>query len=180
MRIFVYQATKLDKKKQKAPKCLPSICSGLRAFDAEEEIESDCRQGFHGGVGILEVGEGICGGDGEGGHAGAAGGFESEVGILDHEAIGGGHVKLLCSEEKDVGSGFAMGDIIAAGYGVEKIGKASQRKDGVKVGPRGRGSNRAGNPSCAKGREEFACSREDVDTTGLNEFAVDLFLAIRE
>ena len=68
-----------------------------------------------------------------------------------------------------------MGDIIAAGNGVKKIGKASYRKDGVKIGPRGRGSNRAGNPCCAKGGEEFTCSWEDVDTTGLNEFAVDLF-----
>ncbi len=62
---------------------------------------------------------------------GAAGGFESDVGILDHQAIGGRHVKLLCGEEKDIGGGFSMGDIIAAGDGVEKLGKASQRKDGI-------------------------------------------------
>ena len=72
------------------------ICSGLGVFDVEEEIECDGCQRFHGRIGILEVGERICGGDGEGGHAGTAGGVESDVGILDHEAIGGRHVKLLC------------------------------------------------------------------------------------
>jgi hypothetical protein len=130
-RIFVYQATKLDKKKQKAHPCLPRLGSGLDVFNVEEEIESDCRQRLHGRIGILEIGERICGGDGEGGHTGAAGGFESDVGILDHQAIEGRHVKLLCGEEKDIGGGFAMGDIIAAGDGVEKLGKASQRKDGI-------------------------------------------------
>jgi len=113
----------------------------LGVFDAEEEIEGDCRQGFNGGVGILKVGERICGGDCEGGSAGAAGGFESDVSILDYEAIGGRHVKFLCSEKKDVGGGFAIGDIIAAGDSVEKIAKASYRKDGVKVAAKVDASN---------------------------------------
>jgi hypothetical protein len=84
-----------------------------------EKVRGDSDEGFDGGGGGGEIGEGVGGGDGEDWATGAEGGFDAGVGVLDDQAVGGRESEFFGGEEKNVGRGFSIHDIVAADDGVE-------------------------------------------------------------
>jgi hypothetical protein len=148
--------------------------------DCDEVCGGGTGEGWEGGCGQVEVLEGVGGGDGEDGYAGASGGFDADVGVFDDEAIGWGEVEFFGGEEKDVGGGFSVGDIISTDDGGEVLVEACCGEDGVEVFAWGGGSDGCGDILVAEGGEEFAGAGEDVDTGFADEGAVEGFLAVGE
>ena len=145
-----------------------------------EKVRGEADEGFDGGGGGGEIGEGVGGGHGEDRAAGAEGGFDAGVGVLDDEAVGGRESEFFGGEEKNVGCGFSIHDIVAADDGVEIFVETGGGENGFQIFARRGGGDGAGDFFVTQGGEEFAGAGEDVDAGLADEVAVDRFLAVGE
>ena len=114
-------------------------------------------------------------------HAGGESGLNSDVGVFDDEAAGGGSRDFHSGFEKDVGMGFSPRDVLGTGEAAtEKAVESGRGKADLDVFPRGRGPEGKGDSCGGKRFEQSDDSGERCDPIGGKEVAIKFFFAVPE